>query len=69
LLIAHFMERSLRTSGQEKILSDDALKVLLAYDWPGNVRELENCLERTCAFTSGPLINVPDLPPASPAQN
>jgi len=64
LLIAHFMERASRASGQEKVLSDDALKVLLAYDWPGNVRELENCLERTCAFTSGPLIHVPDLPPA-----
>ncbi|MGA8270185.1 MAG: sigma-54 dependent transcriptional regulator [Candidatus Sulfotelmatobacter sp.] len=61
LLIAHFMERA---SGQEKILSDAAVKVMLAYDWPGNVRELENCLERTCAFTSGPLIHVPDLPPA-----
>src|SRR5579863_4311140 len=64
LLIAHFMERSNRNSGQDKILSDDALKAMLAYDWPGNVRELENCLERTCAFTSGPVINVPDLPPA-----
>jgi len=35
---------------------------MLAYDWPGNVRELENCLERTYAFTSGPLIHVMDLP-------
>jgi two-component system response regulator HydG len=64
LLIAHFMERASRASAQEKILSDEAIKVLLAYDWPGNVRELENCLERTCAFTSGPLIHVLDLPPA-----
>jgi len=64
LLIAHFMERASRASAQEKILSDEAVKVMLAYDWPGNVRELENCLERTCAFTSGPLIHVPDLPPA-----
>jgi len=64
LLIAHFMERSSRASAQEKILTDEAIKVMLAYDWPGNVRELENCLERTCAFTSGPLIHVPDLPPA-----
>jgi DNA-binding NtrC family response regulator len=64
LLIAHFMERASRASAQEKILTDEALKVMLAYDWPGNVRELENCLERTCAFTSGPLIHVPDLPPA-----
>ena len=64
VLIAHFMERASRASGQEKILTDEALKVTLAYDWPGNVRELENCLERTCAFTSGPLIHVADLPPA-----
>jgi len=63
LLIAHFLERLARTSGQEKSLSDDVLKVLLAYDWPGNVRELENCLERTYAFTSGSLIQLPDLPP------
>ena len=31
--------------------------------WP-YARELENCLERTCAFTSGPLIHVSDLPAA-----
>ena len=62
LLIGHFLERMTRTSGQEKMLSDDALKAMLAYDWPGNVRELENCLERTYAFTSGPLIHVADLP-------
>ncbi len=62
LLIGHFLERMTRTSGQEKVLSDDALKAMLAYDWPGNVRELENCLERTYAFTSGPLIHITDLP-------
>jgi DNA-binding NtrC family response regulator len=56
------MDRMVRTSGQEKVLSDDALKALLAYDWPGNVRELENCLERTYAFTSGPLMHSSDLP-------
>src|SRR4029077_13901141 len=48
---------------------------MLAYDWPGNVRELENCLERTYAFTSGPLIHTTDLPrevanlPAQEASN
>jgi two-component system response regulator HydG len=62
LLIGHFLDRMTRTSGQEKMLSDDALKAMLGYDWPGNVRELENCLERTYAFTSGPLIHTADLP-------
>src|SRR5580700_4566194 len=62
LLIGHFLDRMTRTSGQEKMLSDDALKAMMAHDWPGNVRELENCLERTYAFTSGPLIHSTDLP-------
>jgi DNA-binding NtrC family response regulator len=62
LLIGHFLERMTHTSGLEKMLSDEALKAMLAYDWPGNVRELENCLERTYAFTSGPLIHTTDLP-------
>jgi two-component system response regulator HydG len=62
LLIGHFLDRMTRTSGVEKVLSDEALKAMLAYDWPGNVRELENCLERTYAFTSGPAIHVGDLP-------
>lgn len=63
LLIGHFMERMMRASGQEKSLSDEAMKVMLAYDWPGNVRELENCLERSFDLASGPLIHPADLPP------
>lgn len=62
LLAEHIMERLSRASAQERTLSDDALKTMLAYDWPGNVRELENCLERACAFTSGPVIHACDLP-------
>ena len=62
LLVGHFLDRMARASAVEKVLSDEALKAMLAYDWPGNVRELENCLERTYAFTSGPVIHVNDLP-------
>src|SRR6476660_212287 len=64
LLTGYFLERLSRGSGHERSLSDDAMKALLAYDWPGNVRELENCLERACAFTSGPVIHQADLPSA-----
>lgn len=62
LLAGHFLDRLSRSSGLERTLSDDALKVMLAYDWPGNVRELENCLERACALTTGAALNVHDLP-------
>src|SRR5712672_3526242 len=64
LLAETLLARVSRVSGKKHELSDDAMKALLAYDWPGNVRELENCLERTFAFTSGPLIHVTDLPAA-----
>ena len=71
LLAAYFLEKMTRLSGIERTLTDEGLKAMLAYDWPGNVRELENCLERVCALTTGPLIHVGDLPAAlhgTPAQ-
>src|SRR5213594_1734391 len=62
LLANYFLEHMARVSNVEWSLSDDALKLMMAYHWPGNVRELENCLERACAFTTGPMIQVADLP-------
>jgi DNA-binding NtrC family response regulator len=61
LLVAHFLERISQSGGHQRSISDDALKAMLAYSWPGNVRELENCLERACALTSGPIIHSCDL--------
>ena len=62
ILASHFLEKLSRGGEQERTLSDDAMKAMLACDWPGNVRELENCLERACAFTSGTMIHLGDLP-------
>ena len=38
------------------------MQLLMKHDWPGNVRELENCLERSWALSSGPVLQVSDLP-------
>jgi DNA-binding NtrC family response regulator len=62
LLATHLLERISRTCGRSYALSEDAMQVLLVYDWPGNVRELENCIERCCAMSSGPVIHTTDLP-------
>jgi two-component system response regulator HydG len=35
---------------------------MMRHDWPGNVRELENAIERACAMSSGPLLQLGDLP-------
>ena len=49
--------------GQGRVLSDDALGELQAYDFPGNVRELRNVLERSSLLADGPEILVEHLPP------
>jgi two-component system response regulator HydG len=62
LLVGHFLEKLMRGSKRELALSDDVLRLMLTYDWPGNVREMENCLERACAMTSGPVLHLNDFP-------
>jgi DNA-binding NtrC family response regulator len=69
VLAAYFLDRMAREFGQQRTLSDDGVKALLAYDWPGNVRELENCLQRACAMNSGPEIQVADLPSSVSGKN
>ncbi len=62
LLVGHFLKRLSLDSQRECSMSDEAMKVLLAYDWPGNVREVENTLERAIAMNSGPVIQLCNLP-------
>jgi DNA-binding NtrC family response regulator len=62
LLAAHFLDRISRERGQKFTLSDEALRTMMRHDWPGNVRELENAVERACTMSSGPVLNLGDLP-------
>jgi two-component system response regulator HydG len=62
LLVQYFLERMAQNTGIRRQISDDALKTLVQFDWPGNVRELENCIERACTMSSGPLLHAADLP-------
>ncbi|MEJ5242276.1 MAG: sigma-54 dependent transcriptional regulator [Desulfomicrobiaceae bacterium] len=41
--------------------SDDALRLLMAYDWPGNVRELRNEVERCVALAASSTIQTDEL--------
>ena len=62
LLVAHILERIREQSHTEKVLTEESMQMLLEYDWPGNVRELENCLERAFTLSSGPVLQMIDLP-------
>jgi len=64
LLALHFLERlaGREEVGVPRVLSPEALDVLMGYDWPGNVRELENALERAAVVAVGGAIVPQGLP-------
>jgi len=66
LLVARFIDK-LRPPGESRepvVVSQDAMRRLMANDWPGNVRQLENVVERALALGGGRRhIEVDDLPP------
>jgi len=56
-----------------KPLTDEALKLLLAYPWPGNVRELRTAIEHGVVMSNDPQIDARHLPdfllnPAAPVR-
>ena len=57
LLVENFLSRKTKT----KILSPDALQLLMNYEWPGNVRELEHVIEGAIALSHSDVIEPKDL--------
>ncbi len=62
LLVNAFLEKFSQAGARAHTIAADAMARLIAYDWPGNVRELENAIERAVALSSGPFLQVADLP-------
>ncbi|MBN2565549.1 MAG: sigma-54-dependent Fis family transcriptional regulator [Candidatus Eisenbacteria bacterium] len=58
LLVDHFIEK---LTGGARIVSDEAMEILMSYDWPGNVRELENILERAVILQDGSEVTAESL--------
>ncbi len=46
----------------QKVLTADALALLMQHDWPGNVRELKNIIERLIILTPSNEITAKDIP-------
>jgi DNA-binding NtrC family response regulator len=69
LLVQHFIRTVIQRDGQpagapDVLVSQDAMRRLMAYSWPGNVRQLENAVERAIILRGArPQIDVTDLPP------
>ena len=69
LLVQHFIRKfATREEGNGQVpdvmLSQDALRRLMAYAWPGNVRQLENAVERALILRGTRVqVEMADLPP------
>ncbi len=62
-LIAHLIPRSAARMGKKIEEIDAAARnILVACDWPGNVRQLENVIENMVALSTGPRLEVQDVP-------
>ncbi|MCC7251980.1 helix-turn-helix domain-containing protein, partial [Hyphomicrobium sp.] len=42
--------------------TDEAMRLLMAYDWPGNVRQLENAIFRAVVLADGSELSVAEFP-------
>jgi DNA-binding NtrC family response regulator len=73
LLVQHFIEKYAAPADDASarpaksalpMMSQDAMRRLMAFAWPGNVRQLENAVERALALLGGrSTIELSDLPP------
>ncbi len=62
-LLEHFLGLFCQEHGKPaKILSPEALELLMRYAWPGNVRELKNMMESVVVFHQEGEITPADLP-------
>jgi two-component system, NtrC family, response regulator AtoC len=64
LLAAHFLRKYAPAGEPTPVLTEGALRVLMAWMWPGNVRELENTIERAVTLSRRGAITEEDLPEA-----
>jgi len=63
VLVEHFLSQGKHAyMGRGKLMSPEAMQVLLNYGWPGNIRELQNVCERLQILAEGHTIMVGDLP-------
>lgn len=63
LLANHFLNQYAEENDfLPKTISEEAMKILCAYDWPGNIRELKNLVERLSIMVTGDEIASGDLP-------
>jgi two-component system nitrogen regulation response regulator GlnG len=62
-LLQHYFDvAAIELGVTPKVLTEEALRALTAFDWPGNVRQLVNACRRLTVLAAGREIGLSDLP-------
>jgi DNA-binding NtrC family response regulator len=62
ILAEHFLKINCKKFNKKvRVISPEALRVILLHSWPGNVRELENVIERATLLEKGEELQVKDI--------
>jgi DNA-binding NtrC family response regulator len=62
-LAHHFLARFGAEEGKRLAgFTEDAMRMLMAYEWPGNVRQLENAIFRAVVLADAPELSVAEFP-------
>jgi two-component system nitrogen regulation response regulator GlnG len=62
-LLRHYLDVAARElEAAPKVLSEEAARLLTAFDWPGNVRQLVNACRRLTVLAAGREIRLSDIP-------
>jgi two-component system response regulator GlrR len=56
LLVAHFLEKIAKDTGQRRIYAPEAVELLATAEWPGNVRQVFNVVRQNVALSHGAII-------------
>jgi two-component system nitrogen regulation response regulator NtrX len=59
------LDAAVKEGEKPKVLTDEALALLMEHDWHGNVRELKNIMERLVILTPAGEITAKDIPSLS----
>jgi len=61
LLVDLILKKDRREGEPRKVIYNETLKILMAYDFPGNIRELENIVEGACILSEGNIVTEKDI--------
>jgi DNA-binding NtrC family response regulator len=65
-LTRHFLARFAAEEGKRiRLITPEALSMLMAFPWPGNIRQLENTLFRAVVLADGDTIGLTEFPQVS----